>query len=136
MATAPTPKRRAQSNAEFIVVVAAVLAMLVAFGVPALQAYEGNVALSAARVGLEGYLSPNRSLSLGPLGYNVSGNTLTIRPHVYYNGTRLDDSWADAPNARAATLRAIARALKQNYLSASDLNTTGLTYRYSVNFSG
>ncbi len=136
MAMENTARSRAQSNTEFIIVIAAVLAMLVAFGVPAFQSYESSVALSAARVGLEGYLAPNRSLTLGPIGYNVSGNTIVIRPHVYYNGTRLDDSWTDGPNARTAALRAIAKALRQNTIASSDTSTTGFTYRYSVNFSG
>jgi Tfp pilus assembly protein FimT len=137
MAFPPLARRRAQSNTEFIIVIAAVLTMLVAFAVPAFQAYEGNVALASARVGLQAYIAQNRSLTLGPLGYNVTGNQFTIRPHVYYNGTtRLDDSWSDGPNARAAALQAIATALRQNSIATSDTTTTGFTYRYTINFSG
>lgn len=134
LATRPLA-HRAQTNAEYVLFLTVVLAMIVSFGVPAFQDYEINVALSATRASLGTYLAANRTLSLGAIGYNVTGFQVTFRPRVYDNGARLDNSWTGAQPARAQALRAISQTFHQTYPADSVTSVTGYTYAYSINFT-
>jgi hypothetical protein len=130
------PGRRAQTNVEFVLFLTVVLAMVMAFAVPAFQSYEANLGMSAVRASLGTFVTANRTLTLGPVYYAIIGNNATLRPHVYNDGARLSDlSWADAQAARTVALRALAKTFHQDYPDASATSVRGFTYTFTIDFT-
>lgn len=76
-------KLRGQGAADYLLALGLIVALVLVLAIPVVREHELTVALSGARSSAWAYLSSDSRFTLDAVDYGISGNTVTIHPHVF-----------------------------------------------------
>jgi hypothetical protein len=115
--------RFGQSALEFVLVCAVVLSIAAGVLVPMLREAELGQAIAAARAAAFQYAASNSSLALTSVEYSISGSKVSLRPNVYFGGSRVSP-----PQLRSQVLRGVASVFNPGSSAGECVNAVYYSY--------
>jgi len=120
---------RGQSAAEFVLVLGAIIAVVVAVMARAYVENDLTIGFAAARLGAAEAVASDPALSLAAIDYTVSGRNVTLQPRIFSNSAPI----GDRPAIRSAMLGKIRDSLSpQSPVPSTNFST--LFHDYYVSF--